>query len=56
MLARGLDPDFLLSDDDHAARDAAILYFGVYFTSSSPSAGAIRRRPVERPHLGARQW
>jgi hypothetical protein len=31
MLARGLDPDFLLSDDDHAARDAAILYFGVYF-------------------------
>jgi cytochrome P450 len=31
MLARGLDPDFLLNDDDRAARDAAILYFGVYF-------------------------
>ena len=31
MLARGLDPDFLLSPEDHAARDAAILYFGVYF-------------------------
>jgi hypothetical protein len=31
MLARGLDPDFLLSPEDHAARDAAIFYFGVYF-------------------------
>jgi len=31
MLARGLDPDFLLSDEDHAARDAAIMYFGLYF-------------------------
>ena len=31
MLARGLDPDFLLSEEDHAARDAAIFYFGVYF-------------------------
>jgi cytochrome P450 len=31
LLARGLDPDFLLSEEDHAARDAALLYFGVYF-------------------------
>lgn len=31
MLARGLDPDFLLSAEDHAAREEAILYFGVYF-------------------------
>ncbi len=31
QLARGLDPDFLLTDDDVRARDAAILHFGVYF-------------------------
>jgi hypothetical protein len=31
ILARGLDPDFLLSDADHVARDEAILYFGAYF-------------------------
>lgn len=31
QLARGLDPDFLLTDDDVRARDEAILHFGVYF-------------------------
>jgi cytochrome P450 len=31
FLARGLDPDFLLSDEDRAGRDAAILHFGLYF-------------------------
>ena len=31
QLARGLDPDFLLSDDDRRGRDAAILHFGLYF-------------------------
>jgi cytochrome P450 len=31
QLARGLDPDFLLSDEDMAARDKAILHFGLYF-------------------------
>ena len=31
MLARGLDPDFLLSDEDRAARDQAIMHFGLYF-------------------------
>lgn len=32
QLARGLDPDFLLTDDDLRARDAAILHFGIYFS------------------------
>ena len=32
QLARGLDPDFLLSEDDLRARDAAILHFGLYFS------------------------
>lgn len=32
QLARGLDPDFLLSEDDLRARDAAILHFGIYFS------------------------
>ena len=31
MLARGLDPDFLLTDEDRAARDQAIMHFGLYF-------------------------
>jgi cytochrome P450 len=31
FLARGLDPDFLLSEEDRAGRDAAILHFGLYF-------------------------
>ncbi|MSY31940.1 MAG: cytochrome P450, partial [Actinobacteria bacterium] len=31
MLARGLDPDFLLTAEDRAARDQAILHFGLYF-------------------------
>lgn len=31
MLARGLDPDFLLSDEDRTARDEAIMHFGLYF-------------------------
>lgn len=32
QLARGLDPDFLLTDDDLRARDEAILHFGIYFS------------------------
>jgi cytochrome P450 len=30
-LAKGLDPDFMLSDEDAAARDSAITHFALYF-------------------------
>jgi cytochrome P450 len=30
-LAKGLDPDFMLSDEDAAARDAAVTHFALYF-------------------------
>lgn len=31
LLARGLDPDFLLTAEDRAARDKAVMHFGLYF-------------------------